>query len=51
MSAELEDSKAAKCGLEYELAAVKQQLFKDKSIAREKEVRETLTSRMYHAIG
>ena len=38
MSAELENCKATRCGLEYELTAAKKQLFKDGSVAKEKEV-------------
>ena len=38
MSSELENCKATRCGLEYELTAAKKQLFKDSSVAKEKEV-------------
>ena len=38
MRSQLEDCKAAKCGLEYELAAAKQQIFKERNGGKEKEV-------------
>ena len=39
MRSELEDCKAAKCGLEYEYATVKQQLHKERAGVKAKEVR------------